>query len=197
MHCGEIFQARRNQHGSAWEKRLYCTVECFHAHLRAKAEQRFAHTRHCPMCGDLFTSNSPQKHTCGAAECRKRWRKEISGPALSRKMKADFASGARPRRYGRSKTELLVWEFLETAGWAWSLRWRDHWGAFELDFALPREQVAVELDGPAHALPAARAKDEARDAELARRGWRILRIPNTEVDADPLAVIDKIVAFAL
>jgi very-short-patch-repair endonuclease len=38
--------------------------------------------------------------------------------------------------------------------------------------------------------------DAKRDAELIRRGWRILRIPNADVDESPEKVARKILRWA-
>lgn len=76
------------------------------------------------------------------------------------------------------------------------MRWTDAWGSFELDFAKPHEHLNVEIDGPEHAWGKRGKRDTARDAELTRRGWRILRVSNDEVDADPEAAAKRILAWA-
>ena len=49
-------------------------------------------------------------------------------------------------------------------------------GGDELDLFFPGLNVAVEIDGPPHDNPTARADDEAKTERLARRGVRLLRV---------------------
>lgn len=51
-------------------------------------------------------------------------------------------------------------------------------GRFFVDFANPRAKVAIECDGRAYHLD--KAKDAARDAELASMGWRVYRITGSD-----------------
>lgn len=46
------------------------------------------------------------------------------------------------------------------------------------DFALPTLGIILEVDGASHASPEAQAKDAVRDAALAKRGWRTVRVSN-------------------
>ncbi len=46
----------------------------------------------------------------------------------------------------------------------------------EIDLAFPGQLLGIEIDGRVHLDPDVRAKDEARDHELRRRGWTIRRI---------------------
>jgi hypothetical protein len=50
----------------------------------------------------------------------------------------------------------------------------------EVDFAWA--SVIVELDGPAHQRPRARAQDEARDAKLRAAGYEVIRLTETDLD---------------
>jgi very-short-patch-repair endonuclease len=52
-------------------------------------------------------------------------------------------------------------------------------GSYVVDFACPRKKVAIELDGGQHAVKA--DEDAARTAELARRGYRVIRFWNTDI----------------
>jgi ribonuclease HI len=115
---------------------------------------------------------------------------------MGERMKADYASGKRKRIEGISPREKALWPFLVDQDWAWRLRWTDAWGTFELDFADPDRKLNVEIDGVEHREPRGRARDELRDAELERRGWRVLRVSNEDVDASPEEVAARIAAWA-
>lgn len=50
-------------------------------------------------------------------------------------------------------------------------------GRFIADFAMPVLKIAVECDGRAYHDP---ARDEARDAEMARMGWTVYRVTGSQ-----------------
>ena len=56
------------------------------------------------------------------------------------------------------------------------------------DFAVRSERFIVELDGDTHSGPEAEAYDARRTAILEDQGWRVMRISNNEVMANPEGV---------
>ena len=58
-------------------------------------------------------------------------------------------------------------------------------GLYVLDFYCPAARLAVEVDGYVHGTGDQPAKDERRDAWLAEQGVIVLRIPASNVMADP------------
>ena len=71
--------------------------------------------------------------------------------------------------------ELLVGDAL------WRLGYRDverefRVGNYRVDFALPLKRVAVEADGWVHTTERNRIKDKARDAQLKKWGWIVVRV---------------------
>jgi len=187
-HCGREFTKPPHLSRPNWPKRRFCTAVCFHAAIANPAE--------CPICGTIFKRQSGQQVTCKARECITRYRVEVAGPAASVRMREDYAAGKRKRAAGISPRELALWPALGALGWVWRLRWIELAMEFELDFSLPDRKLNVEIDGPEHRWVKRRTLDDARDAELGARGWRILRIPNEDVDTDPGAVVERIVAWA-
>ena len=65
-------------------------------------------------------------------------------------------------------------------------------GPYIVDFCCPERELVIELDGGHHALQA--DKDHERTAYLAGRGYRMLRFWNNEVQTQPDAVLERIVA---
>ena len=65
-------------------------------------------------------------------------------------------------------------------------------GPYIADFICLAARLIVELDGSQHAES---AYDEARDAELRRRGFRVLRFWNADLQ-DMDSVCDTIIAYA-
>ena len=51
------------------------------------------------------------------------------------------------------------------------------------DFLLPDHHVVIEVDGDSHLRPKQIDRDHARDAALAAKGWKTVRITNNQVFA--------------
>ena len=64
---------------------------------------------------------------------------------------------------------------------------------YVVDFVCLDARLVVELDGSQHAES---ARDVVRDADLKRRGFRVLRFWNDDVLKDLDAVCDTIIAYA-
>jgi hypothetical protein len=56
---------------------------------------------------------------------------------------------------------------------------------YRLDLAFPEQLLAIEYDGRWHDTPEQRALDEARRAELARRGWHFVILHSEDIYAAP------------
>lgn len=69
-------------------------------------------------------------------------------------------------------------------------------GAYFVDFLCRERKVVVEVDGGTHGLDAEVANDAARTAELARLGYRVLRVSNRDVYGNVERVLDALMAFA-
>lgn len=70
-------------------------------------------------------------------------------------------------------------------------------GSIILDFYCPSARLAVEVDGRTHWDEAALARDEARDAWLARQGIAVVRVGAGEVYRNLSGVVDGILVQAL
>ena len=195
--CEEEFERPASYYNSAWASKRYCGPACAGEAKRRKWRAKWP-SKPCAICGEEFQARAADMRwrvTCGKPECRRRHRVEIQAPAQAEQMRKDYASGKRKPARGVSEREEVLWESLRGGGWYWRMRWFDDFGCFELDFCLLERKVNVEIDGPEHQHRRRRELDEIRDAELRRRGWRILRIPNDEVDADPVAVLERVEAW--
>lgn len=66
-------------------------------------------------------------------------------------------------------------------------------GNFRIDFALPIQKIAVELDGhDYHKTKEQRTKDAARDRWLTLNGWTVIRFTGSEVYKNPEACTSQI-----
>lgn len=89
----------------------------------------------------------------------------------------EAASLARELRSATSLPVGLLWRCLKGRRLE-GLRFRRQHpaGSYILDFYCPALRLAVEVDGDGHGDPERKARDERRDAWLAERGVRVLRI---------------------
>jgi very-short-patch-repair endonuclease len=81
-------------------------------------------------------------------------------------------------------------EKVSSTGWG-TIR-RGWSGAYIVDFVSFAEKLIIELDGPQHLDPQAVEHDNLRDTWLTKRGFRIIRFRNQELDEDMRAVVDAI-----
>lgn len=86
------------------------------------------------------------------------------------------------------KTEL---EKRKIMGW----KYRYQFSIYEYDFAFIKQKIDIEIDGGTHLSDKVRKIDERRDEYSRLRGWKVLRIPASEVLKDVGGAVDKIVEF--
>jgi very-short-patch-repair endonuclease len=79
-------------------------------------------------------------------------------------------------RYGATASERLLWACLVSSKLGAAFRRQYVIGGRITDFAAPSLRLVVEVDGSSHA--GRRRADERRDRELARLGWRLIRLPS-------------------
>jgi len=99
-------------------------------------------------------------------------------------MRAAAQTFAHARRLRRDMTlpEIVLWRALRRKALA-GLRFRKQhpMGDCVLDFYLPSARLAIEVDGKAHDRGDRPLRDARRDAWLAGRGVRVLRVPARDV----------------
>lgn len=92
----------------------------------------------------------------------------------------------------RSKAERVALRALLDDDWPWPKVGEKVFGE-EMDFSWPELMWALEIDGPSHLTQIQAARDAARDAKLAARGWRVDRVLDTEAASAP-SVMRRVVA---
>jgi very-short-patch-repair endonuclease len=66
----------------------------------------------------------------------------------------------------------------------------------EVDMAYPQERVAIEVHGYRfHSIRSAWERDQRRENELVRAGWRVLKATSSQLDRDPDSFIDTLRAL--
>jgi very-short-patch-repair endonuclease len=106
-----------------------------------------------------------------------------------------------PRKVGRAPTlraamslpEVLLWQQLR--GSEAKFRRQHPLGPYVLDFYCAKARVCVEVDGISHNTSDRPQRDAERDEWLKGRGIDVVRIPASEVLADPAAVAEVLVRY--
>lgn len=64
------------------------------------------------------------------------------------------------------------------------------------DFTLTEDWVVIEVDGPSHSRKGEAERDAERTRLLVSRGYQVVRCTNADVDRDPYATVDRMMAAA-
>jgi len=67
---------------------------------------------------------------------------------------------------------------------------------YSLDVAFPEKKIAVEIDGDYwHSLPNIKKKDKRKDFHLKSLGWKVMRIKENEINANPEEAAKRVASF--
>jgi very-short-patch-repair endonuclease len=116
--------------------------------------------------------------------------------SASPKPNKGIVTQSRHLRRKMSLPEVLLWRELRAGPGGLKFRRQHPTGPYSLDFYCGDARLAIEVDGEAHGRGDRPARDDARDAWLARAGVGTMRIPAQEVLHDLEAVLRGIVAQA-
>tara|TARA_R100000365_G_C2707782_1_gene44158 strand:- start:347 stop:715 length:369 start_codon:yes stop_codon:yes gene_type:complete len=84
---------------------------------------------------------------------------------------------ARRLRREANTPEQVAWDALrKLRPLGYPVRRQHPIGGYIVDFAIIKARLVIEIDGSIHGREATRLHDGARQAELERLGWRVLRI---------------------
>jgi very-short-patch-repair endonuclease len=103
---------------------------------------------------------------------------------------------ARQLRQESNAPENAAWQALRSLRqYGYAVRRQHPVGPYIVDFAIQKAKLVIEIDGNVHASDDARARDDVREADIARMGWRVIRIDaQAAMDADHMM---KVVTEAL
>jgi very-short-patch-repair endonuclease len=94
-------------------------------------------------------------------------------------------------RLAPTPEDVVVWEALRNRRLdGWRFRRQYAIDRFIVDFYCAEARLIVEVDGPIHA--GSVRLDAARQVVLERRGFRVSRLTNAEVNADPAAAVVRV-----
>jgi very-short-patch-repair endonuclease len=97
---------------------------------------------------------------------------------------------ARRLRRDGTDVERLLWRALRERLGAWKFRRQHPIGSRIADFACPARKLVIELDGGQHGERV--EADERRSAELAQRGYHLVRFWNNEVVENLDGVLERV-----
>ena len=99
---------------------------------------------------------------------------------------------AKTLRHALTEAELYLWQLLRSRQIS-DLKFRRQVpvGPWIADFVCFEHMLIVEADGSQHAES---RRDEIRDADLRRRGFRILRFWNNDILVNPNGVLEKLLS---
>ena len=100
---------------------------------------------------------------------------------------------ARELRKGMTPPERRLWNALKTRPSGLKFRKQHEYGPYYLDFFCYEAAVAIEVDGLAHELGRNPQRDERRDAWVATRGIRTIRVAATDVRDNLEGVVEYVV----
>ena len=107
-------------------------------------------------------------------------------------------STARKLRQQMTKPEIWLWSGLKSQHKTGPVFRRQHAvGPYILDFYCVKARLAIEVDGAMHTRDDQSRKDAIRDAYLADRGIKTLRVIARDLLMDPDEAIAGVIAFTL
>lgn len=187
---------------------------------KAQAQKNYLNDHEHQMKGRSHTAETKKKISRGLGEFWDNLTEEQTealkrkiGSAWKRKWAAmsdserratmeELSTKAKEAQGNGSRLERFVAEELRTRGFTVEERSTNYTAgkAFEVDIALPKERVAIEIDGPTHFLPIygeehlaeQRERDARKDELILSSGYSVLRIRDNNGPLSQLR-IDKIV----
>lgn len=113
---------------------------------------------------------------------------------MPRKKQPRNVARAREQRQAMSLPEVLLWRELRQQK---DVKFRRQHSIvpYFLDFYCAKAKVCVEIDGIAHDMGDRPKRDAMRDTKLREEGIEVVRIPATDVLADPHAVAESLVRY--
>ena len=108
---------------------------------------------------------------------------------------SDAIERARRLRHDGTKAERTAWSLLRNRQRrGYKFRRQQAVDGLIADFCCFELRLIIELEGSFHAQPSQMHRDQSRDRQLQRRGFRVLHLPNGLVLRNPEAFIKKVEA---
>jgi very-short-patch-repair endonuclease len=111
-----------------------------------------------------------------------------------KKTDASYAA-AKSLRHNPTEAESLLWGHLKSKKLnAVKFRRQQPVGSYIVDFISFQQKLIIEIDGGQHNYKSKTTSDKTREAELQKRGYRVIRFWNNDVLQNLEGVIENIIA---
>lgn len=181
--CGETFHVIPSLAFGERARRA-CSWECEAKYREGRPTEEHPRyvpkvQRECEWCGEEFTIPAA-------------WaRKESGGRFCSGSCRAAWVCRHAQNRISQAEQDFAA--FLRDHGFDFEVQVQVK--SYVVDVLFPAERVAVEFDGDYwHDLPRTAEKDRRKNAALRRAGYEVIRIRQSEHEADPEGSIARIAA---
>jgi very-short-patch-repair endonuclease len=210
--CGENFEIKRKESSGK-----FCSRKCSDATNKNQPAETAAET--CPFCNKTFVHLKRVRQKFCSKDCDKAHRKTITGaarynfkekiqmncelcgkscsvtPALvsrfrfcSLRCSGTYSAKNQPRI---SSIELMMKEQFDKANLKYEQQFIIDY--FITDFAFPEQKLIVECDGIYwHNLPKQKTKDKRKDCYLKHKGWKVLRLLETEIKTNAANCLQEV-----
>lgn len=103
---------------------------------------------------------------------------------------------ARKLRHNQTPWEIKLWQLLRSCRFK-DFKFRRQYpiGKYVVDFCCLRKKLIIELDGSGHSLPQNKMYDFNRSKFLMQKGYKVLRIWNSDLDNNFEGVLQEIYKF--
>ena len=99
---------------------------------------------------------------------------------------------SRHNRREMTESETILWKALRGEFRGIKFRRQHPIGDYIADFLCLAEKIVIEVDGEYHNAPQQQQEDQWRTEYLERKGYKVIRFTNEEVNSDVKGVISKI-----
>lgn len=99
---------------------------------------------------------------------------------------------AKHNRREMTKSETILWNALRRDIKSYKFRRQHPIGDYIADFLCVTNKMVIEVDGEYHNDPQQQQEDQWRTEYLERKGYKVIRFTNEEVNSDVKGVISKI-----
>lgn len=193
--CKEQFTSRE-------KNRKYCCKSCVAKHARSLRPNRpWSEETKKKISEGLKRAFAAQPELARISSERMKTKNPMRLASVRQKVSKIFKEkGVQPKVKGGNGRPLPVPQqmLLDALGWVPEFpislgeRRPGYPTCYKADLGNPELKIAIEVDGPSHHSPRARATDQKKDSKLALLGWVVLRFSNTDVLSNLSGVLETI-----
>ena len=171
--------SKYNNHG-----RAYCSLDCSKEYCRKVSSETMAKTNR-KYASERMIKNNPMKNP----ETREKVSTKLR--AMGHKPKIQGGNGRGPTIYQLALSMALGWA-MEVVVCTKEGKGSGYPHCYKIDIGNPILKIGIEVDGSSHMALIRQAQDKKKDLFLTKKGWKILRFKNKEVENDLQGCVKKV-----